>query len=274
MKALDISGGAAHVTSQWCADRIAEHYQLLVCNLWGGASSYAKTEQALQLWRAAGGLTSGYYVPHAYQTASHHLNAAVAAAGSEWDYLGEGLPANMPAVWIDVEDIRAMAQKQAGHYPMPDQWTAAHLQESIDLVRSMGKAPGIYTNGAAWNPAQLGNGFSDLPLWVADYNLDPAIDLRFPFGGWSVAFAKQWQGTTDLSGVAVDISTFPDVAVPDVVAPDVVAPGPGRAGEAELSLIWAALDAAEHALTDPVLMQQMEDAKQQGVVPLKALLGL
>ena len=48
--------------------------------------------------------------------------------------------------------------------------------------------------------------FTDMPLWDANYSQPDFV----PYGGWTERYGHQYQGTTMLDGVQVDLSRFVD----------------------------------------------------------------
>jgi GH25 family lysozyme M1 (1,4-beta-N-acetylmuramidase) len=194
MNGLDVSFSAHLVTPAWCAARKAEGWDVLICNAWTGNQSPKGVEQALWDAREAGMITEAYYVPHAFQTPEYHLAKARQAIGAEWEHLRH--------VYPDVEDIRSGDS-------IGMQWQPAHLRDSLNLIIAAGGTPGIYTGRGVW--LQLGNWqtFNDVPLWDANYLTREWI----PYGGWAERYGHQYQGTTNLDGVEVDLNTFTDPAV-------------------------------------------------------------
>ena len=215
MKAYDLSFSAHLISPEWCAARGTEGVGLLICNLWTGNQSPAGVAVALRYAREAGMLTAGYLVPHAYQTPAYHLSQAKDACGAEWAYL--------VFVAVDVEKV--------SDDPPTEQWTQAHLDESIALLELMGQRPIIYTARYFWNSTGLVR--PDLPLWNAHYGLDGAplpVDLGDPgYGGWASCVGHQYQNSHDVDGVTVDSNEFADVwllGMPATTGPSVPSEAP------------------------------------------------
>lgn len=91
-------------------------------------------------------------------------------------------------------------------------------------VSAAGSIPaGIYTGRWWWRPATADSVvFASLPLWHAEYtpraNLLPDFAAFEPYGGWSRPRMWQYQGTTSLCGVNVDLNLLADEtrdAIPD-----------------------------------------------------------
>ena len=196
-KALDVSFGAQEVTPEWCERRIAEGVTHLGVNLWAGLSPMLYAERALRYWREAGGKTIGYFALNAHYSGVAHTDIAYASAGEEWQYL------EYVAIDCEVEGI-----------------TLPKIQEAVDTVTKYGGKPIIYT-GYWWWKMEFGNpqDFKHLPLWNALYDGDPDLDFgNYPYGGWTTdsVIMEQYQGTTDLDGVAVDWNVFYDQEDVDV----------------------------------------------------------
>lgn len=186
-QALDISFGAQFVTPQWCKDRIADGWELLIVNLWAGATDMPYAERALRYWREAGGRTQAYFAINGSRQPLGHFNKAFLAAGEEWPYLER--------VWVDCEIDGVLVDQVRG---------------ALELVKATQKPTGIYTAYWFWTE-HMGNtdDFADYPLWNAFYDGDPDIDFsRYLYGGWSMdkLYLEQYQGTTDISGVECDLN--------------------------------------------------------------------
>jgi hypothetical protein len=120
------------------------------------------------------------------------------------------------------EQVRAALEAVAG-YPVGRLWLdcedATGSRTPEDMVALVGQAVdacgqfacGIYTGRWWWAPA-TGNSsaFSHLPLWHAEYTSGPQVlpdfDTFRAYGGWDRPFMWQFQGTTYLCGVGVDLN--------------------------------------------------------------------
>jgi len=97
-----------------------------------------------------------------------------------------------PVLWVDCETYK--------DEPGPDRhW----LTEAWYAADSLGVAMGIYTARWWWQKyVENTHMFWDVPLWLAQYDHDPALSSVLLFGGWERAAGKQWTNTP------VDLSTF------------------------------------------------------------------
>lgn len=187
MKALDLSFSAEAVTEQWCADRIAEGYELLIVDLWTARLAIPHADRALRLWREAGGRTQAYFAINGSRQPAFHVAKAVMAAGEEWQHLER--------VWVDCEVEGILIEQIRG---------------ALALVREAGKETGIYTAHWFW-AGHLGDptDFSDESLWNAFYDQDPDLDFDdLPYGGWTPekVLMEQYQGTTNIEEIEVDLN--------------------------------------------------------------------
>jgi hypothetical protein len=104
-------------------------------------------------------------------------------------------------LWVDVEEARGQT---------PQMQVCQAIRNVVLATRSAGFEAGIYT--AAWcYPEITGSAteFSDLPLWHAAYPANrepPSFDTFKPYGGWQRPAIWQYVGTTDLSGINVDLN--------------------------------------------------------------------
>ena len=104
---------------------------------------------------------------------------------------------NQTMLWLDCE--------QSDHDDPPfdyiHQLTSPTIRGCIQAVEEYGFRPGIYTAAWWWFPGTSNSTeFSDLPLWNANYDLDPDID-PVDYGGWAVPKMEQYQPNTSLAGV-------------------------------------------------------------------------
>ena len=189
MKALDLSFSAASLS--WCQAQKAAGWDLLVVNLWTGASSPSPARANLANARQAGMLTAGYTVVNNL-SGNTAINKAATAAGPEW--------AHLAFVSVDVEVAT----------------TAAIVREAVNGLRAQGKLVCIYTGGWFWNSFTLaGQDFGDVPCWLADYDGNPALDTA-PLTKLGPVIGKQYRNSHNLGGVTVDANTFDDSFIQEV----------------------------------------------------------
>ena len=81
------------------------------------------------------------------------------------------------------------------------------ISRSVQACAQASMPHGIYSGAWWWIPAtDNSEAFRDLPLWAADYDGIADLDVWRPFGGWERPSTKQYQGTTNLCGLAVDLN--------------------------------------------------------------------
>lgn len=108
-------------------------------------------------------------------------------------------------MWLDCE--------QSDHDTPPFDYvhapTSPTIRACVAAVRDRGFDPGIYTAAWWWIPGVSNSTeFCDLPLWNANYDLDPDLD-EVNFGGWTVPRMEQFKGSTSLARVPmVDLNSF------------------------------------------------------------------
>lgn len=233
VKGLDISYDAYKVTPQWCRDRLEEGYTFLIVCLWAGVDSMPWAQRALRYAREAGMETSAYFsINGSHDNVQYHVDKAYLAAGSEWEHLDR--------VWVGCEIVNIEER---------------HIAQALNSVEAKGKSPGIYTAKWWWdgvfnNPTT----FKDYPLWNAHYDNNPDIDFgNYPYGGWTTPYMKQYQGTTNLDGVSVDLDAMLKVPVNNM---DEIVKA--------LHVIWKSAELAE------AFAKQTKDA----VVEIKVALGI
>ena len=196
MKGLDIS--FAKPSLDWWQRRHAEGYRVAFICLWtggyaGNAGIKAVAETNLRNARLAGIEVGGYanaspptWWPLATQVMETRNNA-----GAEW--------ATLKRVAIDVE-IPGI--------------TLARVEELADALQAEGKDAGVlYTARWFWrghmansqNPRWL-----RWKLWAAQYDGLETMDNLTMFGPWPDVVGKQYAGTVQLDGHAVDLNTFVD----------------------------------------------------------------
>ena len=192
MKAIDISMYQRHPGESWWRRVFADGWELAIVGSWHGRSANPDAERNLLEAKAAGLLIATYVALNAGSGRTAVQNGK-RACGRAWG--------GLVFVAIDCEI---------------DGITAPIISEAIDEVERDGLRPIIYTANWWWN-GHFGNpdDFRHLPLWSADYDLDPALALSPAYGGWTDAdlAGKQYDGSTEdrhpmLHGVEVDKNTF------------------------------------------------------------------
>lgn len=201
MRALDLSYGVEQVTPAWCRVQQAKGVRLLIANLWTGNSGFPAAEQALRSWREAGGLTAGYFVVHRWRTLAEHYSGAQQSAGSEWDKLR--------FVAIDVERVSPQD-------PLAGQVSPEMVDEAATWLSFEGLRYCVYTSQAMWRAITADSQECDgLPLWDAHYTGMPDLSAAPGYGGWERRIGHQYVGTTNVDGIACDLSIFDDAFVED-----------------------------------------------------------
>jgi len=85
------------------------------------------------------------------------------------------------------------------------------LQTMVNQAQSMGVNVGIYTSSSQWTPIMCGAQIlGNLPLWYAHYDGVASFDDFQPFGAWTSAGIKQFDGShgshnPTVCGVSVDL---------------------------------------------------------------------
>lgn len=166
----------------------------------------------LQEWQAKGVglvLIQGFPPSYAQYAEQRDQMRTCATAGMPfdcyvYDYLGSPdwlsgaldgldqvlLPSEKPRmVWLDEEDV----ETEAG-------WTTTArvnaISNSIAAVKQRGYRVGIYGAAWWWTPKTGGfKGFSDYPLWAAQYDNIADASVFTPFGGWTECRIKQYAGS-------------------------------------------------------------------------------
>ncbi|EAR88283.1 glycosyl hydrolase family 25 protein (macronuclear) [Tetrahymena thermophila SB210] len=159
-----------------------------------------KNVQTLQNAKSVGLITDIYHFPCVGKVSPQaQAQATINSFGSLYG-----------TVWIDVESNPSSG---CG-------WTSnihTNCQFLVDLVhayQSHGKLVGIYSSQYQWTSifGAAGNCpyFTSLPIWYAHY--DGAANFNdwptHTFGGWTKPSIKQYQGTTTLCGLGVDMDYY------------------------------------------------------------------
>ena len=192
LKAIDISMYQRHPGEGWWRRVFADGWELAIVGSWHGLSANPDAERNLLEAKAAGFRIATYVALNAGSGRTAVRNGKQ-ACGRAWD--------DLVFVAIDCET---------------DGITAPIISEAIDEVKRNGLRPIIYTANWWWH-GHFGNprNFRHMPLWSADYDLDPTLAPSPAYGGWTEAelVGKQYDGSTEdrhpmLHGVEVDKNTF------------------------------------------------------------------
>lgn len=249
MLALDISFGSSVVTPEWCEARIAEGYELLWVDLWTGNRGFPDAARALAMWRQAGGVTGGYFCIHNGRPAAQHYAQAKLSAGDEWEHL------RFVAIDCEVDVVLPSAVLACAEY-----------------IERDGQRPAVYTGYWFWH-GNMGDpdDCAHLPLIDASYGVEPSLTMYRPYGGWSTCVGHQYQNTTHLDGVDVDISLFDGEWVGGEPQPQPVVLDDKRQQFVNSSNGWAALVSANAVQPDQragaaAEYRTMADWLEQGLV--------
>ena len=190
MRALDLSFpqiGQPVTPDYWRAVK-SEGYELAVIGLWGAVTPNTEAEKWLREAREAGLLTACYVAINGSRPGWEHVDIGRGYAGDEWEHC------HFCAIDVEVEGV-----------------TLPQITQAIQRVVELGKSPILYTARWFWRD-RLGDptGFSNTPLWTADYDNDPTLDFPLPYGGWDlgVLCGKQFSDAGNIWGVTFDINTF------------------------------------------------------------------
>ena len=133
-------------------------------------------------------------------------------------------------LWLDCEQ----SPEDDPPFDHVNEPTTDIIRAAVDVVTRAGYRTGIYTARWWWEPGtDNSTAFSHLPLWSANYDLDPDRDPA-NYGGWGVPDMEQYQHDVTLAGVPnIGLNVYePDVSpvtpTPPVseIAP-IVTPLPG-----------------------------------------------
>ena len=148
-------------------------------------------EANLEDFANAGFFIGGYINANPWYDIDVCLENARLNAGGMWDIL------TVVAVDVELDGI-----------------IEADIKDMCAAVRSAGKKDPIYSAAWFWRD-RLGNPvwpwLKEHKIWEAYYDSDPDIDfLSRRFGPWELAdvCGEQYQGTTKIDGVAVDLNLF------------------------------------------------------------------
>ena len=200
--AIDVSNYSGVFSREQAACWRENGYAHVIC----GTQRPSITRQQLEA-AAAAGLTLDAYV---YLYWRHNVAAQVKEALATL----AGFPVGR--LWLDCEDDPAGAGKDA---------IVGLIAEAVAACGSFPR--GIYTGRWWWAP-NTGDSrdFAHLPLWHAEYTASPAVlpdfDAFQGYGGWTRPQMWQFQGTTSLCGVTVDLN-LRDAAPPPPAPEDMTA---------------------------------------------------
>lgn len=150
----------------------------------------------------------------------------------------------LPLCWIDCETYHDRSGNVADPGPDAD-WLARFVRQAESIY---GMACGLYT-GAWWVDGYFPGGreafaqFSRLPLWLADYDNNPALDSSL-LPGWPTVAAKQYTSDpVDLNTIRAEHTVYhgeqtddPCAALRDGLAA-IVARKPFRVRKSELAAL-------------------------------------
>lgn len=92
------------------------------------------------------------------------------------------LDVTIPILWIDVEPYNNV---------LP---TLDELVRTVEACDNVDQPCGIYTGKWAWDRLNTST-FSHLPLWHAEYGIEPTLELANPYGGWTTCVCHQYTST-------------------------------------------------------------------------------
>ncbi|MCJ1360024.1 MAG: hypothetical protein MMC33_010027 [Icmadophila ericetorum] len=111
-------------------------------------------------------------------------------------------------LWFDIEPTSGACNAwnlgSTANLNLANQW--------ISALKATGLNWGVYANGNQWSgifPSRSTNIASSLPLWAVQDDGEPGVSTVDTFmGGWTTAFAKQYDLDTTLCGGSVDLDSF------------------------------------------------------------------
>src|SRR3990167_718757 len=188
----------SQASPDWCRRRWADGYRVAGQDLWTGGYLGNKELRAvagdnLRNYREVGFKTIGYINANPWFPAGLCITEAETNAGDD----GEGWRL-LDALALDVE-IEGVAE--------------AHIRGLWEALAGENKPLCLYTRKGFWQA--LGNPrwewLRGSKLWNAWYDSDQDIDFPAnPYGLWTATdlMGEQYQGTTDIEGVLVDLNIF------------------------------------------------------------------
>ena len=113
-------------------------------------------------------------------------------------------------IWVDVETNSSPGCSWAASTPEDN---CNFLEQMVNQINKRSKSPGIYASSYMWNQIMGATNacqkFKTLPIWYPHYDKTQTFDDFTPFGSWTKPNYKQYQGTTTLCGVGVDLNWYP-----------------------------------------------------------------
>lgn len=197
VKALDVSSYSGPISDGEWTRAYEDGWGLAVVQAWGGLSDHSSGPNPLCEFQLAGArgngfLTAIYIVIPPDDTVETHelIRVAKEAAGPEYQHVLFVAP--------DIED----AQRRPLHPVDPD----ARLHNA--LVNIGHPIMPIYTSRSMWaDVMRESTAFAHLPLWDARWSAQQRLDDGWvPYGGWWECAMRQYQGTTIIHGITVDLN--------------------------------------------------------------------
>jgi GH25 family lysozyme M1 (1,4-beta-N-acetylmuramidase) len=113
-------------------------------------------------------------------------------------------------IWVDVETNSSPGCSWAASTAEEN---CNFLEQMVNQISKRGRAPGIYASSYMWTQimgsASACPKFKALPIWYPHYDKTQTFNDFTPFGGWTKPNYKQYQGTTNVCGVGVDLNWYP-----------------------------------------------------------------
>jgi GH25 family lysozyme M1 (1,4-beta-N-acetylmuramidase) len=111
-------------------------------------------------------------------------------------------------LWLDVEGTQYWLGSTSKNQ--------AFYKSLVDACKSQVGKCGIYCSQSQWS-ALFGSSYvygNDLPVWYAHYDGVASFSdwSTHTFGGWKTPYAKQYDGTTTVCGMGVDLNYSPNFA--------------------------------------------------------------
>lgn len=187
VKGLDLS--FAQPPQSWWRARRTDGYCVMVQNLWTGTTTPRAARPNLANARAVGMIVAGYAVVND-RPGTDTVKLARAIADIHWRHLRR--------LFIDAEE------DPNTHLPLSDYATVI---DAVQATKDASMPPGVYSRASYWHSA-FGDVPTNAPIWTAERNSGPQLaTIRYPWGGQKI-IGKQYTGTTNLDGHAVDLNTF------------------------------------------------------------------
>lgn len=194
VKGFDIA--FSRLSRPWLKARYLEGYRVIIQNLWtGGYGNNLRLREVAALnladAEAEGFLIAGYANANPWYPIPRCMAEIIINAGPMWY-----------ALKVVAEDVEI---------PLV---TEAHVHDLCLALEHEGKTVPIYSAAWFWKET-IGNPtwpwLKEHKIWEAFYDSDPDIDfLHRRFGPWELAdiVGEQYQGTTIIEGIDVDLNIF------------------------------------------------------------------